>query len=62
LFKFSSSVPGATFECRIDSKAFAVCGATARFKKLSRGRHTVAVRAVKNLSPGKASKYSWRVR
>lgn len=62
LFKFSSSVPGATFECRIDSKAFAVCGAATRFRKLSRGRHTVAVRAVKNLSPGKASKYSWRVR
>ncbi len=62
VFKFSSSLPGSTFECRIDSKAFAVCGATTIFKKLSRGRHTVAVRAVKNLSPGKASKYSWRVR
>ena len=62
VFKFSSSLPGATFECRIDGKAFAVCGATTIFKKISRGRHTVAVRAVKNLSPGKAVKYSWRVR
>lgn len=62
VFKFSSSLPGSTFECRIDTKAFAVCGATTIFKKVSRGRHTVAVRAVKNLSPGKASKYSWRVR
>lgn len=62
VFKYSSPTPGATFECRLDGKAFAVCPATKVYKRIPRGRHVFAVRAVKNLSPGKAVKYSWLVR
>ena len=44
-FSFSSPTAGATFECSVDGKAFAVC-TTGQTFKLNVGKHTFAVRAV----------------
>lgn len=42
--KFSSE-PGATFECRVDSKPFKPCSSPYKTKKLKPGKHTIEVRA-----------------
>jgi hypothetical protein len=44
--KFSSTVGGATFECRLDGKAFTPCRSPLTTKTLSLGKHTLKVRAV----------------
>jgi hypothetical protein len=44
--EFSSNVATATFECRLDSKPFAACTSPHKLKKLKKGKHTFAVRAV----------------
>lgn len=48
LFTFSSPVPGATFECQVDTAAFRACTSpyTVRTRRLGKGRHTLSVRAV----------------
>jgi hypothetical protein len=45
-FKFSSDDPGATFECKLDKKAFKACKSPKTLKNLDEGKHTFAVRAV----------------
>jgi hypothetical protein len=49
-FRFESTAPGATFECRLDRGAFAPCASPKRLK-VSPGRHRFRVRA---LLPGVA--------
>jgi Tol biopolymer transport system component len=44
-FTFSSTVPGATFECRTDTAPFAPCTSPTKTSRLSIGRHTFEVRA-----------------
>jgi hypothetical protein len=44
-FRFSSDDPGAAFECSLDRKPFRPCRSPLR-KRLGKGRHTFAVRAV----------------
>jgi hypothetical protein len=54
-FKFSSSVAGSTFQCRVDGQTFKACsgpGAThTPGTALSQGAHTFYVRALKNGTP-----------
>ncbi len=45
-FKFRSEDPGATFECKLDQKAFRACKSPKTVKNLDAGKHTFAVRAV----------------
>jgi hypothetical protein len=45
-FRFSSSKPGATFQCKLDGGAFRGCRSPLTTKKLSFGPHTLQVRAV----------------
>jgi hypothetical protein len=62
-FTFSSSVPGSSFECSLDGAAFTACGSPDAFK-VSRGRHTFAVRArgpLGNVDPTPASD-AWKFR
>jgi hypothetical protein len=62
-FTFTSNDAGATFECSIDSGAFAPCTATFSTPALSDGSHTIAVRAkdaAGNVDPTPAT-YSWDV-
>jgi hypothetical protein len=44
-FTFGSDDPTATFECRVDTAAFAACSATFATAALSDGSHTLEVRA-----------------
>ncbi|MGC1166626.1 MAG: calcium-binding protein [Solirubrobacterales bacterium] len=45
-FTFSSNVPAATFECKLDRKKFKPCSSPAKAKRLKPGRHTFRVRAI----------------
>jgi hypothetical protein len=45
-FGFASTVPGSTFECRVDGAAFAPCPAIYSTAPLADGSHTIDVRAV----------------
>jgi large repetitive protein len=45
-FTFSSSSPGATFECKIDGSAWSDCPSTKIYGELTIGTHNFAVRAV----------------
>ena len=44
-FAFSSSKPGSSFECRVDSGSFASCSSPLQIGRLDDGSHTFAVRA-----------------
>ncbi len=62
-FVFASTVPGSTFECRIDAGAYAVCASTFATAALADGNHTILVRAVDPLGfrdPSPAS-YTWAI-
>ncbi|MGH2698808.1 MAG: hypothetical protein ACRDJL_06365 [Actinomycetota bacterium] len=45
-FEFSSSEPGSTFECRLDSGTFAPCSSPKSYTALDLGSHTFRVRAI----------------
>jgi hypothetical protein len=45
-FKFSSSDPGATFQCKLDKGQFEACASPFRTPKLRPGKHKLKVRAV----------------
>jgi hypothetical protein len=45
-FKFTSSDPTATFQCKLDKRAFAACRSPFRTPKLRPGKHKLKVRAV----------------
>jgi subtilisin-like proprotein convertase family protein len=62
-FRFSSSEPGSTFECKLDRRKFKPCSSARRLKRLRPGRHRFAVRAIDaagNVDPTPA-KHRWRV-
>jgi CSLREA domain-containing protein len=45
-FKFTSSISGSSFECKLDKKKFAKCRSPKTYKKLKPGKHVFKVRAV----------------
>lgn len=45
-FTFSSSLSGATFQCKLDDGAFEACPSPRSYSKLVHGQHTLLVRAV----------------
>ena len=61
-FTFSSSEPGSTFECKVDSGAYAACSSPKSYS-LPDGLHTFEVRATdaaKNTDTSAAT-YGWRI-
>jgi hypothetical protein len=46
-FKFTSSLSGSTFECKLDKKKFKPCQSPKAYKKLKPGKHVFKVRAKK---------------
>jgi hypothetical protein len=62
-FVVSSSKPGSSFQCQLDTADWAACGSAPIFSGLAQGSHRLAVRAVDavgNVDPTPAS-YSWTV-
>jgi hypothetical protein len=60
-FKLASSTPGATFECRIDSRRLRPC-ASKRTVRLRRGPHRLRYRAIGSRGrPGNGKSYRFRV-
>jgi Tol biopolymer transport system component len=45
-FKFKSSEPNSTFECKRDQKRFKPCGSPTKLKRLKRDKHKFKVRAI----------------
>ena len=63
-FTFSSSEAGSTFECKLDSGAYASCTSPKNYSNLSRGSHAFSVRAkdgAGNVDPTPATR-TWKVR
>ncbi len=44
-FKFKSSEPGSSFECKLDKKPFKPCKSPRKYKRLKKGKHKFKVRA-----------------
>jgi hypothetical protein len=44
--KFTSNVPGAIFQCSLDSVAYRECASPLKLKRLKKGKHILLVRAV----------------
>jgi large repetitive protein len=62
-FAFVSSEPGSTFECSLDTAAFAPCTTPLTTASLADGRHVFRVRAIDpagNVDPSPAS-YTWTI-
>ena len=63
-FQFTSNEPGAAFDCRVDTGAFAPCTSPMVYTTLAKGNHTFSVRArdaAGNVDATPAS-HTWRVR
>jgi hypothetical protein len=60
-FDFSSNRPGSTFECRLDSAAFAACTSPVVYNQLTDGTRTFDVRAKLLGTTGPTTSYTWTV-
>jgi hypothetical protein len=62
-FHYSAPTPGASFECQLDSGAFASCPAAGKSYAgpLAQGKHTFKVRIVSGGKTGSDAAYSWTV-
>jgi hypothetical protein len=62
-FKFSSPDRGADFECSLDRERFKPCSSPLKLKKLGKGKHVLAVRAVVDgVEDGSPATHRWKVK
>lgn len=62
-FRFTSTEPGSTFQCKLDGKAWSACKSPKSYGNLKEGKHVFKVKATDaagNVDPTPA-KRSWRV-
>jgi hypothetical protein len=62
IFRFASSEPGSTFQCKLDGGSFLTCSSGRTYRRLRLGFHTFRVRAVDdahNVDSSPAS-YTWK--
>src|SRR5665811_1531418 len=52
---------GATFQCKLDTAAFAVCTSSKTYTALAQGSHTFQVKAVLGSDQSTATSYTWTV-
>jgi hypothetical protein len=52
---------GATFQCKLDAAAFAVCTSSKTYTALAQGSHTFQVKAVAGSAESAATSYTWTV-
>ena len=64
IFRFASSEPGSTFECKLGPRGFTPCASPRTYKRLRLGRHVFEVRATdrSNTTDSTPAKHSWRIR
>ena len=61
-FKFSTAVPGATFQCSLDDKAYKPCKSPKKLKKVKPGKHTFEAQAVNAGVPDPTpARWKWKV-
>jgi hypothetical protein len=62
-FKFTATVPGSSFECKLDKTKFKKCKSPKTYKHLNLGKHLFRVRAVgpTGLKDGSAAKLSFKI-
>ena len=61
-FGFSSSLPGSTFQCRVDRNPFTACTTPTTVRSLTHGTHTFYVRARKDGAfDASSARWTWRV-
>ncbi|CAB4889006.1 unannotated protein [freshwater metagenome] len=58
---FAFGLTGATFQCALDSGAFASCVSPVTYTDLADGTHTFQVRALRDGTTGTAVSFGWRV-
>lgn len=61
-FRFASSEPRSTFECRLDKRDYKRCESPKRLRKVGRGRHTFRVRAIDAAGAVEPKPARWRFR
>jgi hypothetical protein len=62
-FEFGGSEPGVTFECQLDDNGWEPCTSPKKYKRLKRGKHVFAVRAIDaagNADPTPADR-KWKI-
>lgn len=62
-FRFTSTEPGSTFQCKLDRKKWTLCKSPKTYKGLKEGKHTFKVKATDaagNVDPTPA-KRTWRI-
>ena len=61
-FKFRSDMPGSTFECRLDGRAWSDCTSPKTYKSIPYGQHIFRVRAIASSRTGAIASYAWAIR
>jgi hypothetical protein len=61
-FRFVSSEPGSTFQCKLDARKFKPCLSPKKYKRLKPGRHVFEVRAIDPAGNRDKTPATWRFR